>query len=308
MVGIFVQLSTAAWSVVCCLDAYGGGNYLFMISHYPEIISLRTACLLLLTMVVVVSSHAQSYVAAEDEAYYDAYADGWQSGDWGGRGFRDWQLFALAYSVAGEEQYAGFFIAEAEQEADLSESAREGRAFGIFANGTGFEETAAFRAFERPLTAGDAFSLRFEFDGFGTKFERDSEGISSVGIALRYAETATDLSELSQGRALVLVVIEGLSTYQIIDADGRFNTRVFLDDAGIEVGVTTGELGRYDLQITTLSDNVLYAFTNRRMSASDSDVGDASDSIKSFALFNLNGGVHNAYFGAFQVSRQEGNL
>jgi len=281
-----------------------------MLPHRPHILSNPSASLLLIACSIPIVGYGQSYVAAEDEAYYEAYADGWQTGDWSGRGFKDWRLFAPEYGAAGEEQYAGFFIAEADTEADLSGSAREGRAFGIFANGTGFEETAAFRAFERPLGIGDVFSLRFEFDGFGTKFERDADGISSVGIALRNTETALDLSELSTSRALVLAVIEGLSTYQILDADGRFNTRVFIDESGVEVGVTAGEAGRYDLQITTLSDKVLHTFPNRRMNPPDSEKADAPDaaSLKSFALFNLNGGANNAYFGAFQISRQEGNL
>ena len=255
-------------------------------------------------------STAQTYIGAEDEAYYDAYTDGWQTGDWSGRGFKQWQLFAPDYAAldAQEDQYAGFFIADASQEEDLAEAAREGKAFGIFANGTGFEETVAFRAFERPLNTGDVFSLRFEFDGFGTKFERDAEEVSSVGVALRTTESAADLGELTKGRAMVIAVIEGLSTYQILDAAGRFNTRVFIDPAGVEVGVTVGEDGRYDLQITTLSDLIAHHFKDRALKLeTDTDSPDEDSQLASFALFNLNGGANNAYYGAFQISRQEGD-
>lgn len=281
-----------------------------MIFQARHISTSSTACSLLIALAMPVLVHAQSYIEAEDEAFYEAYADGWQTGDWSGRGFKDWRLFAPDYGATDEEQYAGFFIAETDEEDDLAATAREGRAFGIFANGTGFEETVAFRAFERPLSVGDVFSLRFEFDGFGTKFECDAGGISSVGIALRHAETANDLSELSEGRALAVALIEGLSTYQILDASGRFNTRIFLDQSGIEVGVTAGEAGQYDLQITTLSDQVLYSFPNRQMNLSNNEDEEApmDASLKSFALFNLNGGANNAYFGAFQISRQEGKF
>jgi hypothetical protein len=274
------------------------------------IIHLAGTAALAAASVLAPMAAAQSYIAGEDEAFYDAYKDGWQTGDWSGRGFKDWRLFAPEYSTEGEEQYVGFFIANVETEEDLGESAREGRAFGIFANGTGFEETVAFRAFDRPLANGDVFSLLFEFDGFGNKFERDADAISSVGIALRLEETAADLSELSRGRAMVLAVIEGLSTYQILDADGRFNTRVFIDEAGIEVGITAGEADRYSLQITTLSDKVVHHFPDRRIHLPDpsEEAGEEAPSIKSFALFNLNGGVNNAYFGAFQLSRQEGTF
>lgn len=252
---------------------------------------------------------AQSYIASEDEAFYHPYADGWATGDNGGRGFGDWRLVAPQYATEGEEQYAGFFIAEASREADLAGSAREGKAFGIFANGTGFEETVAFRPFDRPLAAGDVFSMRFEFDGFAKKFERDaSSGSSTVGVALRTSEVAADLKALSENRAVVFAVIEGLSTYQILDAGGRLNTRVFLDPEGVELGLTVRENMRYNLQVMTLGDQVVHHFKDRPLMAEgapDPD-GDAPESpLRGYALFNLNGGLNNAYFGAFQISRQE---
>ncbi|NBB78248.1 MAG: hypothetical protein GVY36_02205 [Verrucomicrobia bacterium] len=252
--------------------------------------------------------NAQSYVASEDEAYFDSYNDGWQTGDQSGRGFAAWQLFAPEYPAEDEDRYAGFFIAEAGNEPDLAGAAREGKAFGIFANGTGFEETVAFRAFERPLEAEDVFSLLFEFDGFASKFEGDSMGNSTVGIALRTMETAGTTVELLRGRAMALAAIRGLSTYQIIDADPRFNTRVFLDPKGAEIGITLRPEGRYDLQIRTLTDDVVHHFPGRRLNlgAKESPASDAPERVRSFALFNLNGGRNNAYFGALQVSRQEG--
>ncbi len=285
-----------------------------LVMPYPRRVLFPIAVCCAFSSLLSTRSFAQTYIAGEDEAFYEAYQDGWQTGDWSGRGFKDWKLYAPKYDLsldADGEHYAGFFIAEASVEADLGETAREGRAFGIFANGTGFEETVAFRAFERPLNTGDVFSLRFEFDGFGNKFDTDSDKISSVGVALRTSESATELAELVNGRALVVAVIEGLSTYQILDADSRFNTRVFLDPAGVEIGVTMREAGHYDLQITTLSDKVAHHFKNRKLkeeTAKEGETETASTELKSFALFNLNGGASNAYFGAFQLSRQEGTL
>ncbi|MFO8027623.1 MAG: hypothetical protein R6U56_08155 [Opitutales bacterium] len=251
--------------------------------------------------------NGQSYISSEDEAYFDPYSDGWQSGDQGGRGFGEWQLFAPEYPSEDASQYAGFFIAEADNEPDLSGAAREGKAFGIFANGTGFEETVAFRAFNRALEAGDVFSLLFEFDGFVSKFDDDSMESSTVGIALRTTASAGTTMELVRGRAMALAAIRGLSTYQIIDADPRFNTRVFLDPQGAEVGITLRPNGRYDLQIRTLSDDVVHDFPGRKLdlgAKASSDSG-MPEQVRSFALFNLNGGRNNAYFGALQLSRQE---
>jgi hypothetical protein len=258
---------------------------------------------------------AQSYIAAEDEAFYEAYADGWQSGQWSGQGFGVWKLFEPDFteqrgdSEGAGEQFAGFFIADATEEGDLGAVARENRAFGIFANGTGFEETLAFRTFERVLGPGDVFSLRFKFDGFSDRFESDRAGISSVGVALHHQSDAQLIGDLARGRLAALAVIEGLSTYQILDRSGRFNTRVFIDPEGVEIGFRVRSDGRYDLQLTTLSERVVHHFDGRTFSPLSEELkGDAAATavdVRSFAVFNLNGGDANAYFGTLQVSAQE---
>jgi hypothetical protein len=131
---------------------------------------------------------------------------------------------------------------------------------------------------------------------------------STVGIALRTTATAGTTIELIHGRAMVLAAIRGLSTYQIIDAAPRLNTRVFLDPQGAEVGITLRPEGRYDLQLRTLTDNVVHRFPDRQLDLGEkeSPASATPKIVRSFALFNLNGGRNNAYFGALQVSRQEG--
>lgn len=258
-------------------------------------------------MIAVVCS-AQSYIAGEDEAHYQAYNDGWQSGDQSGRGFGEWQLLTPEYASEEEEQYAGFFIANTERETGLGDFTSNGKAFGIFANGTQFEETVAFRAFDRALDPGDQFSLRFKFDGFVSKFERDSDEISSVGIALLNYSSAVSFNAIAEGRLLVLAILEGLSTYQLFDGEKRYNTRVFIDPLGAEIGILILENNRYDLQIMTLSDQVVHQFTNRPLlltKAQKEIDRDLSNDVRGFALFNLNGGANNAYFGALQVTRDE---
>ena len=275
--------------------------------YLKPMIKIHSLAFLGLLMLGISGTYARSYIAAEDEAFYDAYNDGWSTGTWSGRGFGAWQLFAPEYATEGEEQYAGFFIADAAGESDLKQSAREGKAFGIFANGTGFEETVAFRSFQRPLGQGDVFSLRFEFDGFSDRFESDTTAIASVGIALRQDADAGSLADLAEGRVMVLAALQGLSTYQILDGEPRFNTRVFLDHEGVEVGITIRKDNRYDLQLTTLSDQVVHHFPNRSFNVKPVEGTQEAQvvSIQSFALFNLNGGDSNAYFGSLQVSAQE---
>ena len=268
----------------------------------------RSALHAIPALMIAVVCPAQSYIAGEDEAHYQAYHDGWQSGDQSGRGFGKWQLLAPEYASEAEEQYAGFFIANAERETDLGDFASNGKAFGIFANGTQFEETVAFRAFDRALAPGDHFSLRFKFDGFATKFESDSEEISSVGIALRNADNAASLDAIASGRLWVLAIMEGLSTYQLFDGGKRYNTRVFIDPLGAELGIAIREDDRYDLQIMTLSDQVVHHFNNRplHLPTAEKEIDSKTpQAVRGFALFNLNGGANNAYFGALQVTRNE---
>lgn len=261
-----------------------------------------------LALCAFATNYAQTYIAGEDEAYFDAYSDGWQSGDQSGRGFGTWQLFAPEYTNEDEEQYAGFFIADAGRENDLGDFGSYGKAFGIFANGTQFEETVAFRAFDRCLTPGDHFSLRFKFEGFVTKFERDAEEISSAGIALRNDSVAHSLEAISKGRLFVFAILEGLSTYQLFDGGNRFNTRVFIDPRGAELGITIREGNRYDLQIMTLSDQVVSHFKNRPLRLPNQKKNTDSEvkgEVRGLALFNLNGGANNAYFGSLQVTRTD---
>ena len=106
---------------------------------------------------------------------------------------------------------------------------------------------------------------------------------------------------------MVLAALQGLSTYQILDGEPRFNTRVFLDHEGVEVGITIRKDNRYDLQLTTLSDQVVHHFPNRSFNVKPVEGNQEAQvvSIQSFALFNLNGGDSNAYFGSLQVSAQE---
>lgn len=268
----------------------------------------QMCCAIALALCALANACAQNYIAGEDEAYFDAYTDGWQSGDQSGRGFGEWQLLAPDYASESEEQYAGFFIADTARETDLADFGNYGKAFGIFANGTQFEETVAFRAFDRSLAPGDHFSLRFKFEGFTTKFERDAEEISSVGIALRNDAIATSLDAIKEGRLWVLAILEGLSTYQLFDGEDRFNTRVFIDPLGAELGITIREDNRYDLQIMTLSDQVVHHFKNRPLQTprqgKNADT-EMKREVRGLALFNLNGGANNAYFSALQVTRAE---
>ena len=266
--------------------------------------------LLILFVSVPFIAYSQGYVSSEDEAFYSSYNDGWSTGDNGGRGFGPWLLIAPEYMNEGQdqEQYNGFFIADSSRESNLSRTARQGSAFGIFANGTGFEETLAFRSFDRALNVGDVFSFRFEFDGFEQKFNEDSNvGYSTVGVIFKSSESGSTIEDLSQGRSLVFAAIKGLSTYQVLDAGGRFNTGIFIDPEGVEISLTVQKNMTYDLQIVTLSERIIHNFRGRALItrlSTDPSNQPAESLLRSFALFNLNGGLNNAYYGSFQILRK----
>ena len=130
---------------------------------------------------------------------------------------------------------------------------------------------------------------------------------STVGVIFRNSESGNTVEDLSQGRSLVFAAIKGLSTYQVLDAGGRFNTGIFLDPEGVEISVTLKKNMTYDLQIITLSKNIIHNIEGRALIKefnTDNSNQRAESVLRGFALFNLNGGLNNAYYGSFQILRK----
>ena len=75
------------------------------------------------------------------------------------------------------------------------------------------------------------------------------------------------------------------------------------DEAFYEAYVDGGQTGDW-------SDQVRHRFPNRQMNLPNAEEEEVpmEVSLKSFALFNLNGSANKAYFGAFQISRKEGKF
>ena len=250
-----------------------------------------------LSMLVLSGGMLGAEMIASDYAHDDAYIDGWNEGTNGGYGFEPWLLYAS--TVSAPDQHAGFFLADAEVEADLNGAATLARSFGSFANGVGFEETIAVRTFEYPLEPGDIFSCKFEFDGFEAKFEGEEGEIASVGLALRAGRNMAQRDELANNSLFTLCVLNGLSTYQIFDGSGRFNTRVFVDPAGVELTVEVLTEETYNLTLRTISESRVFRLDNRSFLLPERS-GEAPD-IEGLAFFNFNGGRNNAYLDALVI-------
>lgn len=77
---------------------------------------------------------------AEDDAGDAAYGNGFASGKNGGSGFGPWQLVAEGNDA---NRHAGFSLATTASNSDLNGIASDGRAWGFYANGSGFEQAVA---------------------------------------------------------------------------------------------------------------------------------------------------------------------
>ena len=257
---------------------------------------LRVRTLVTLLVGIMAVSPAVGDTVAEDQAHFGAYHDGWQNGEYSGKGFGAWELTA---PQQGEGRYAGFFIAEANREPDIGAVARDGKAFGIYANGIGFEEALAYRPLAEALKPGDILSLSLNFDGFvGDADETDTDAM--VGVAL--VERFTRDGETRTRRRAVFGLIESLSTYQIVDGAHRLNTRIFLDPVGVTVSFILRADARYDLEVHTLGDDKVYRFEDRRLLVTEEPEDDGT--VTGLSLFNRNAGANNAYFNALQIFRR----
>jgi len=122
--------------------------------------NLKTSSLLLVLILVLASPlFAESSVIAEDDASQSAYGGTWDNTKNGGSGFSAWTLTTEGND---NDRHSGFFIAETKNNQDLNGVQKSDKAFGIFANGSGFEQAVAYRAFEKPLQTGDSFSFMME--------------------------------------------------------------------------------------------------------------------------------------------------
>ncbi len=125
---------------------------------------------------------------AEDDASQEAYNGGFDSGKNGGSGFGEWKV---TNEGNDENRHSGFFVATTDNNKDLNGIAKNGKAWGLFANGTGFEQAVAYRSFKEPLAVGDSFSFMMENGKIEKKFENDDPSTGSIGLTLRTGN-ATD--------------------------------------------------------------------------------------------------------------------
>jgi len=147
---------------------------------------------------------------AEDDAARSGYSGSWDSGKNGGSGFAAW---TMAMEGSGEKQHAGSFIASTETNKDLTGIAKEGKAFGLYANGSGFEQAVAYRAFNKPLTVGDSFSFMLESGKFEKKSAQDDSTGGAVGLILRKGNASSAPTDYNNGAMFEFGHYQGQQNY-----------------------------------------------------------------------------------------------
>jgi len=246
-----------------------------------------------LALSIAVSIVAELTNSAEDDASQSAYGGSWDSGKNGGSGFGSWTLTSEG---SGENRYSGFFIADTKTNTDLNGIAKNDKAFGLYANGVGFEQAVAYRTFEKPLQIGDSFSFMMENGPFEKKFDKDDPTPGSIGIVLRTSNANDSVADYNKDATFEFGFYQGKTNYQIYDGSENADSGVPFVDSGVSVTVTLKSADTYDLEIQTLHDKKITKLPGRKLKS--------SSPIQSMALFNRNGEKYDAFFNQLQVTHE----
>jgi hypothetical protein len=254
----------------------------------------RAACLLSIVCLFTLAGAKPLDVVGEDDASKSEYGGNWSNDTSGGTGFGHWSLQTTT-APGSDNTHAGFYIAGTDSKSDLRGAAMDGKAFGLYANGTGFEVAAAFRPFETPLKVGQGFSFLMQAGEIAQKFEIDDTAGGSIGLTLRSSADAGGTDDYNKDARFEIGYYKSDLAYVITDGDGRKKLDIPRDDAGLAVTVMLTGADTYDLEITTLTDKKTTRMTSRKLG------GTAGGPIAGFCIFDRNGELNDAYFNGFQI-------
>ncbi len=240
-------------------------------------------------------ARAESPVIAEDDASQSAYGSSWDNSKNGGSGFSTWSLTTEGND---SDRHSGFFIAGTKDNSDLNGIAKGDKAFGVYANGTGFEQAVAYRGFEKPLQKGDSFSFMMENGPFEKKFDKDDPTPGSIGVVLRSGNANSTVADYNKDALFEFGFYQGKTNYQIYDGSGadKADSGVPFTDEGISVTVTITGADTYDMEIQTMKDKNVIKLPGRKLSA--------SGAVQSMAVFDRNSEKYDVFFNQFQVTHE----
>jgi len=230
----------------------------------------------------------ETTIGKSDSAGDPAYDDGWKEGVAGGSGFGNWTL--KSNGNPDKNSYAGFYLAKEQERPGITPLATSGRAWGIFADGEGFQEACAFRTFSGPLAAGQTFSMEI----ITPNPKSNSGSTGSIGFTLRTGNTSEKPTDYNQGARFEFTALEGKPNYQIYDGNNSSDSGVSIPITGVRLEVTLKTDDLYDLRITPLGGGSPAELKDRKLG------GTGGAPIESLAIFNRDSEA-NAFFNKLSV-------
>gem|GEM_PF-607319 len=234
------------------------------------------------------SSVPENNSSKSDQASGSVYETGWKEGTTGGTGFGNWIL--KSNGNPDQKSYAGFYLAKEQEKPGIAPLATDGKAWGIFADGEGFQEACAFRPFSSPLTSGQTFSIEL----MTPNPKSNSGSTGSIGLTLRTGNTSEKPTDYNQGARFEFTALEGKPNYQIFDGSDASDSGLPIPIGGVRLEMTLTSNDLYDLKIIPLGGGSPLELKGRKLG------GTAGAPIDSLAIFNRDSEA-NAFFNKLTV-------
>lgn len=224
-----------------------------------------------------------------DNASFPAYGSDWKDGSGSTDGWEGWVL--RANGNPEKKSYAGFYLAKQEEKSGSSSVATEGRSFAIFADGEGFQESAAFRGFAKALEPNQSLSLDLV-----TPLPKSNAGSTgSIGLTLRNGKKSDEPRDYNAASRFELTALEGQPNYQIFDGSQPSDSGLPVSPAGLRVEFTLKTADAYDLKLYPLSGGSPVEFKDRKLG------GTPGTPLESLAIFNRDS-EQNVFFNRLRLN------
>ncbi len=234
-------------------------------------------------------------MVGEDTA--SSYESNWSTGTGDGSGFGKWAMQTT--TTPNANSHAGFYVASTSDKSDLKGAAQNGKAFGLYANGIGFECATAFRAFDEPLQIDQSFSFLMEHGDIVKKFDEDASGHGSIGLTLRASTVSSGTDDYNKEVRFEIGYYKEGSVYKIYDGEGNKELDIPLSAGALAVTFTLVSADTYNLEVTVVATKETTRLKGRKLG------GTIGVPLTSFCLFDRNGEANDAYFNGFQILQAE---
>lgn len=214
-------------------------------------------CALLLALIASARASNQINIA-DDDADQGMYGGSWEEGSGGDNGFFAWKFES---KTDGEESFAGHCLSEKKDHEGL-DAITSGRAFALFANGRGHEESFAVRGIAAPLEPGDNFSVDI-FRGPFEKADNASLG-GEAGVVYHAAGKDASAAAANGSARLKFYARAGAPNYLISDAESEFDTGIPVSAQAVALTLTVGDGDTYDLEVIGSGDHARKLIEHRK--------------------------------------------